>query len=73
MLLQDLQLLLQTSNGNGGASRPACALKTIAVAVEMARDPKVNFKAPHHLNRSRLIALAHALAQVLGPRPRPYE
>jgi len=45
LLFHDLQLLLQTSNGNGGASRPACAIKTIAVAVEMARDSDLDFDA----------------------------
>ena len=45
VLLHDIQLLLQTSNGNGGASRPACAIKTIAVAVEMARDSHLDFDA----------------------------
>ena len=43
--LHDLQLLLQTSNGNGSASRPACAIKTIAVAVEMIRDGDLDFDA----------------------------
>ena len=45
VLLHDLQLLLQTSNGNGGASRPACAIKTIAVAVEMLRNDALDFDA----------------------------
>ena len=44
-MLHDVQLLLQTANGAGGHSRSACALKTIAVAVEMIRVPALNFTA----------------------------